>query len=77
MMLTGIVAKVIFNKGFGFITPKDKEQEDAADLFFHASATVPRELFDTLEAGAAVKYDICAETKDGRPRAVNVRSASA
>jgi cold shock CspA family protein len=73
MIRTGTVAKVVGTKGFGFITPST---EGSDDLFFHASATVPRELFDTLTAGAAVTYEFLSETSDGRPRAVNVQLAA-
>jgi cold shock CspA family protein len=71
---TGSVAKLILNKGFGFIKVQPAEQA-IPDLFFHASATTPRELFDTLVVGDSVTYEVSAETPDGRPRAINVRRA--
>lgn len=75
--LTGIVKKVVLNKGFGFIAPTDPEHNGGADLFFHASATSPRELFDNLSADTAVRFEIDTETRDNRPRAVNVQLAVA
>ncbi len=71
---TGTVAKLILNKGFGFIKVSPAEQT-IPDLFFHASATSPRELFDVLSVGDTVTYETSTETPDGRPRAVNVRRA--
>jgi len=71
--LTGTVSKVILNKGFGFITPTDPEHNGGADLFFHASATNPRALFDNLSADTAVRFEIETSARDARPRAVNVQ----
>lgn len=71
--LTGIVTKVILNKGFGFIAPTDSTNSGGADLFFHASATSPRELFDNLSADTAVRFEIETSVRDNRPRAVNVQ----
>jgi cold shock CspA family protein len=73
--LTGIVSKVILNKGFGFITPADVSKSGGVDLFFHASATNPRELFDNLSADTAVRFEIETSVRDSRPRAVNVQLA--
>ena len=73
--LTGTVSKVILNKGFGFITPADLSKSNGADLFFHASATNPRELFDNLSADTAVRFEIETSVRDSRPRAVNVQLA--
>lgn len=71
--LIGTVSKVILNKGFGFITPADLTKSGGADLFFHASATNPRELFDNLSAETAVRFEIELSARDARPRAVNVQ----
>lgn len=73
--LTGMVSKVILNKGFGFITPADISQSGGVDLFFHASATNPRELFDNLSADTPVRFEIEVSARDARPRAVNVQRA--
>lgn len=73
--LTGIVKKVVLNKGFGFISPTDQSHNGGIDLFFHASATSPRELFDNLSADTAVRFEIETAVRDGRPRAVNVQLA--
>jgi len=73
--LTGTIRKVVLNKGFGFIAPTDSTQNGGADLFFHASSTSPRELFDNLSADTAVRFEIEVAAKDNRPRAVNVQLA--
>jgi cold shock CspA family protein len=72
MLETGIVAKLVLTKGFGFITPTDPALNNGADMFFHASATVPRENFDTMEIGCGVTFEVDAVSYD-RPRAVNVQ----
>lgn len=70
---TGTVAKVVGNKGFGFVKPDGADA--GPDLFFHASAVSPREAFDTLTTTSRVSFVIQAETPDGRPRAVEIVKA--
>ena len=64
-MATGTIARFVRDKGFGFITTDDSED----DVFFHHSAFKdgePRE-------GLAVEFDL--EDSDRGPRAANVRAA--
>jgi CspA family cold shock protein len=64
----GVVAKIVSDKGFGFISPCGPGQ----DIFFHSSAVVD-EGFEQLQEGQAVTFDLeRAEGKGDRPRAVRV-----
>jgi CspA family cold shock protein len=64
--MQGTIAKVVTEKGFGFIKPEGKGK----DLFFHASGMADRPDFDELAAGDVVTYDV--DTEKDRPRAINV-----
>ncbi len=68
-MSTGIIAKTIPGKEFGFITPDDKKPEDR-DLFFHRSSLVEVTLED-LHQGDKVSFDV--ESSEKGPNAVNVK----
>jgi CspA family cold shock protein len=70
-MATGTIAKIIDDKGFGFIAPEGGEK----DLFFHARSVVGDVVFDDLREGDTVTF----ETEDGPkgPAAVNVEKADA
>ena len=67
-MATGIVKKMVSDRGFGFITA-----EDGRDYFFHRTALAPSLDFDRLVADAKVVFEI--ESSPKGPRATNVRSA--
>lgn len=62
-MPQGTIKKLVHDRGFGFI------KGDADELFFHVSA-VEEGVFDTLQEGQAVDYQI-GEGKKG-PCATNV-----
>lgn len=66
MSMQGTIAKVVTDKGFGFIKPEGHGK----DLFFHATGMVERTDFDELTAGDPVTYEVDASTE--RPRAINV-----
>ena len=66
-MNTGTIARVVADRGFGFITMEGAEK----DLFFHAT-NVNGE-FDSLKEGDAVTFDI--EDGDKGQSAVNVTKA--
>ena len=66
-MTTGIIKKLVVDRGYGFITPSQGEK----DLFFHASTC--QEPFDELSEAQTVIYDQGSDDQ-GRPRAMNVRS---
>jgi CspA family cold shock protein len=70
-MATGTIAKMIEDKGFGFIKPADGEK----DLFFHARSVVGDIIFDDLREGDTVTYEI--EDGPKGPAAVDVAKAEA
>jgi CspA family cold shock protein len=67
-MATGIVKKVVSERGFGFITA-----EDAKDYFFHRSALTEALNFDQLAGGERVEFEVEQDPKGVRAR--NVRPA--
>lgn len=67
-MERGQVKKLVADRGFGFI-----QAEHGADVFFHHS-TVEGGLFDTLQIGQSVEYEVSAGGDRGKgPRAERVR----
>jgi CspA family cold shock protein len=67
-MTTGIVKKVIAERGFGFITA-----EDSKEYFFHRGGLDSSIDFDRLVGGERVAFEI--ESNPKGPRATHVRSA--
>ena len=67
-MATGIIKKLVSERGFGFITA-----DDAKDYFFHRSALTDQLNFDQLAGGERVEFDIEQDPKG--VRAANVRPA--
>jgi len=69
-MMKGTIAKIVSDRGFGFIKP---ETDGGKDLFFHARSVVGDTVFDDLKEGDAITYEI----EDGQkgPAAVNVAKA--
>ena len=53
-MATGTIAKIIDDKGFGFIKPAEGDK----DLFFHARSVVGDVIFDDMREGDAVIYEL-------------------
>ena len=66
-MTTGIVKKIVADRGFGFITA-----EDAKEYFFHRGALDSTLDFDRLTGGEKVEFEI--EQSPKGPRASRVRS---
>jgi len=62
--LKGKIKRIIWERGFGFITA-----EDGKEVFFHRSAC--GEDFTTLEEGASVEFDL--ERGPKGPRAMNIK----
>jgi CspA family cold shock protein len=65
---TGIVKKLVADRGYGFITG-----DDGKDYFFHRSGLELPLDFDLLEDGERVTFEI--ETSPKGPRAIHVRAA--
>ena len=67
-MSTGIVKKLVSERGFGFITG-----DDGKDYFFHRSSLAPTLDFDRLAGGEKVQFEIESDPKGAR--AANVEPA--
>jgi CspA family cold shock protein len=63
---TGIIKRMFFKKGFGFIT----DSETNEDIFFHATGCVDPK-YDDLQEGMQVNYTET-ESKDGRTKAIEI-----
>ena len=70
-MATGTIAKIIDDKGFGFITPAEGDK----DLFFHARSVVGEVIFDDMREGDAVVFEV--EDGPKGPAAVDVEKTDA
>ncbi len=66
--MTGTIARIKKENGYGFITPDD----GAKDVFFHAQS-VDGGIFDDLKEGDKVTFDV--EQGPKGPAAANVRRA--
>jgi CspA family cold shock protein len=64
-MATGIVKKLVSERGFGFITG-----DDGKDYFFHRSSLAPSLDFDRLAGGEKVQFEIERDPKGDRARDV-------
>ena len=67
-MSQGSVARIINDRGFGFIKPKD----GGDDVFLHHSS-VANNGFDMLAEGQTVEYDMGRDDRSNKVRAENVR----
>ena len=67
-MSTGKIKNYNDDRGFGFIVPDD----GSADMFFHVTALDEADI-DEVPMGLALSYDIAANPKNGREKAVNLR----
>lgn len=65
----GTIKKIIQDRGFGFISAEDEED----DLFFHRSEVQGDLIFEELKEGQVVIFEV-EETFKG-PQAVNIKSA--
>ena len=66
-MARGLVARLISDRGFGFI-----RTQDGSEIFFHAS-TLPQGVFDSLAEGQELEYEPDTDTRGRGDRAKNVR----
>lgn len=69
-MKNGTIAKIVSDRGFGFIKPADEAEKD---LFFHARSVEGEGAFDNLREGDAVTYEV--EEGPKGPAAINVAKA--
>ena len=68
-MAQGPIVRIIRDRGFAFV-----RAENGAEVFMHHS-TLPRGVFDTLQEGQEVEFDIENDARGRGERAVNVRLA--
>ena len=68
--MRGTIKKICEQKGFGFLRP----DKDTGDLFFHISQLVGLE-FDEALIERDVLFDEVLDSRSGKMRPVNVRSA--
>jgi cold shock CspA family protein len=76
--MRGSCTKFDRTKGYGFLLPNPSDDPTMPDVFAHASAIVPNQLWKRrfLLPGFNVEFDVVYDTDDvdqDRPRAVNVR----
>ncbi len=50
--MTGVIKKIIRDKGFGFIKPDDSSE----DVFFHRSSLAPRVQIEDINEGDTVQF---------------------
>jgi CspA family cold shock protein len=66
---TGVVKKVITDRGFGFIKPDD----GGPDTYVHASGLRARGTFDDLQEGERVEFEMGTDPRNpNEERAVDV-----
>ena len=70
--MTGIIAKKVADRGFGFIKPADESEKD---IFFHARSVVGDTVYDDLQEGDTVTYEL--EEGPKGPAAVEVAKVEA
>lgn len=68
--MTGTIAKLVTDRGFGFIKP---DEESDKDLFFHARGVTGETVYDDLREGDKVTYEL--EDGPKGPTAVEVAKA--
>ena len=77
--MRGTIAKLVKDRGFGFIRVDGDRSRGDKDIFFHRSNLIPREAFDALEDGQRVVFEAVMnergwEAKQVRAPAVAPRS---
>ena len=65
-MARGTIVRMIRDRGFGFI-----RTEDGSEIFFHHSS-MPRGMFDTLQEGQELDFEIETDPRGRGQRATNV-----
>jgi CspA family cold shock protein len=65
--MTGTIKKIIKDKGFGFITPDEGNE----DVFFHSSRLSPKMYFEDLREGDEVEFQV--RPGDKGPQAFDIK----
>lgn len=65
-MARGTVVRMIRDRGFGFI-----RVEDGSEIFFHHSS-MPRGLFDSIQEGQTLDFEVETDPRGRGQRAMNV-----
>jgi CspA family cold shock protein len=68
-MPQGVIKKLVSDRGFGFIS------SEGPDVFFHHS-TVAGAVFDDLQEGQAVEYELEEDSGESRGRGKGPRASS-
>ena len=66
-MAQGTMVRIIRDRGFGFV-----RSDDGSEIFVHHS-TMPHGVFDTLQEGQEIEFDIENDRHGRGQRAANVR----
>ena len=72
-MSVGTIKKLVRDRGFGFILPEGETSQDK-DLFFHR-VDVEGNVFDALQEGQSVNYEVGRDERRGTPKATRVNAA--
>lgn len=72
-MAKGTIKKLVRDRGFGFILPEGETSQDK-DLFFHR-VDVEGNVYDSLQEGQSVSYEIGRDERRGTPKATRVNGA--
>ncbi len=67
--MRGTIVRIIRDRGFGFA-----RIEDGSEIFVHHSS-LPRGVFDTLQEGQELDFEIETDTRGRGQRAMNVEIA--
>ena len=70
-MRTGSIVRLVRDRGFGFI-----RTENGQEVFFHATGVTGGVVYDNLNEGQTVTFDVERDTRDRGERAVNVQLAA-
>jgi CspA family cold shock protein len=68
-MARGPIIRIVRDRGFGFV-----RTETGSEIFFHHS-TLPPGVFDTLQEGQEIEFEVQNDPRGRGQRAANVRLA--
>ena len=66
-MARGPIIRIVRDRGFGFV-----RTENGSEIFFHHS-TLPPGVFDTLQEGQEIEFEVQNDPRGRGQRAANVR----